>query len=333
MKRVCGYVVVVLALSSPAFAQVDLSGVWASRLHEDYIDRGPGSDLADYMGVPLSDEGRAKGLSYDPSTYAMEERMCLYAPWQVASFLPQGIRIWSELDASGRLIAWHVGGSPERDELTIWMDGRPHPSPNAFHPFSGFTTGRWEGDTLTTLTTHLKSGYTRRANGIPASDRATVTAHFTRHDNLLTVVTIQEDPVYLTEPFVVSRTWQLDPRGNQGVRSTCFSRAEIQRFEDTGVVPHYLPGDESPNVQFMTDTYKVPKEVTLGYAETLYPEYRLKLKGTYTPPVKCERYCCGWIEAQGRPEAAPNLMCRTAGSVGQAPSPPVDGGSSDAGPR
>ncbi len=33
-----------MLVSVPASAQVDLTGVWASRLHEDYIDRGPGSE-------------------------------------------------------------------------------------------------------------------------------------------------------------------------------------------------------------------------------------------------------------------------------------------------
>src|SRR5690348_13437416 len=45
---------------STASAQIDLTGSWASRLHEDYIERGPGSDLGDFSGLPLSDEGRTR---------------------------------------------------------------------------------------------------------------------------------------------------------------------------------------------------------------------------------------------------------------------------------
>lgn len=302
-----------LLVSVPASAQVDLTGIWASRLYEDYIDRGPGTDLVDYTGVPLNDEARAKALTYDPTVYAMEERQCYFNPPQAFSFLPQGLRIWNEVNSLGQIIAWRIGGSPERADMTIWMDGRPHPHASALHPFSGFTTGVWDGDTLTTYTTHLKAGYTRRGNGIPASDQATVTAHFTRHDDLLTVMTIQEDPVYLAEPFVVTRTWQLNPRGNQAPWTPCFSGTEVPRFEDTGIVPHYLPG-ENASLGFMAKTYHVPQEAALGYAETLYPEYRKKLRGTYTPPAACGRYCCGWIEAQGRPPAAPNLSCLTDGT-------------------
>jgi hypothetical protein len=197
--------------------------------------------------------------------------------------------------------------------MTIWVDGRPRPSASAFHPSSGFTTGTWQGDTLTTYTTHLKAGTLRRGNGIPSSDLATITAHITRHDDLLTIVAIQEDPVYLTQPHVVSRTYQLDPRADVARVNICTAVTEIPRLEDTGIVPHLQPGENSAT-EFMTRTYHIPREAALGYAETLYPEYRKSLRTTYARPTVCGRYCCGWIEAQGRPEAAPNLSCITDGS-------------------
>lgn len=301
-----------LGVAHVATAQIDLTGVWASRLHEDYIDRGPGSDLADYTGVPLNDEGRAKALRYDASLYAMQERQCLFNPPQVASFLPQGVRIWNEVDGMGRVIGLHMSGSPERADMVVWLDGRPRPSRNDAHTFSGFTTGTWQGETLVATTTHLKDGYTRRGNGIPASDSATVTWYFIRHDNLLTVMTSQEDPVYLTEPLVVTRTYQFDPRANQANFVPCFSGTEVPRFEDSGIVPHLLPG-ENRDERFMTERYHLPREAALGYAESLYPEFRSRMKDTYQLPGTCDRYCCGWIEAQGRPQAAPNLNCITGG--------------------
>ena len=311
MLRVVLFAAVFVLASMPASAQIDLTGSWASRLHEDYIERGPGSDLADFTGLPLSDEGRARALAYEPTLLSMTERQCLlWSPWSFL-FRPLGLRIWSEFDDRGAVVAWHIGGDFLRDVMTIWMDGRPHPSGNAFYPFSGFTTGTWEGDTLTVRTTHLKATTIRRGNGIPASDQATVTAHLTRHDDLLTIIVIQEDPVYLTEPHVVSRTFQLDPRGNIGRFNVCTSVTEIPRLEDSGIVPHYGPG-ENPQADHMVRTYHLPREAAMGYAATLYPEYRKTMKG-YAPPAQCTRYCCGWIEAQGRPEAAPNLTCKTDG--------------------
>ena len=300
---------VLLTTSAPAFAQVELGGSYAIRMHEDYIERGPGSFMGDFTGMPMSDEGRAKALLYTSSLPSTIERQCLaQSPW-VGLYRPLGLRFWSEVDDSGRVVAWVMGGDYLRDTVRIWMDGRPHPSANAWHPSSGFTTGRWEGDTLVARTTHVKTQWIRRGVGIPGSDQSTFTAFITRRDNLLTITTVQEDPVYLTEPHVVSRVWEFDPRGSQGpLRDTCNVGVEIPSLEDTGEVPHY-PLGQNPEEDYMVRTYNIPKEAAMGYAYTLYPEYRKTLRSVYTPPASCGRYCCGWIERQGLPGAAPGLTC------------------------
>jgi len=59
----------------------------------------------------------------------------------------------------------------------------------------------------------------------------------------------------------------------------------------------------------MVRTYNIPKEAAMGFAHTLYPEYRKTLRSVYKPPESCGRYCCGWIERQGLPGAAPGLTC------------------------
>ena len=250
MKRFGVLLFGVLAMAVPAFAQIELTGSYAPMLYEDYIERGPGSDLGDFTGMPLTDEGRAKALLYTSNLPSTIERQCLaQAPW-VLQYRPLGMRIWSEVDKDDRVVAWKIEGDYLRDTLTIWMDGRPQPSPNALSTAAGFSTGKWEGDTLTVRTTHVKTTWIRRGNGIPGSDQTTYTVHITRHDDLLTVVTIQEDPIYLTEPHVVSRVFKFDPRANQGGRSICNTANEIPRLEDTGIVPHYLPG-KNPEADFM----------------------------------------------------------------------------------
>jgi hypothetical protein len=40
----------------------------------------------------------------------------------------------------------------------------------------------------------------------------------------------------------------------------------------------------------MTRTYNVPKRGCDGARET-HPEYRKTIKGSYTPPATCGRYC------------------------------------------
>src|SRR5207244_497137 len=235
--KAAALVVAALLVSDPAFAQFDPSGTWGSRSNQDEMERGPGPDPVDYLGLPLNDEGRANALTFNYSELALPEHQCGYLTPFYIVLGPFGLHIWSELDpVTQRIVAWKIGGWVDRDITTIWMDGRPHPSANATHTYSGFTTGAWEGDTLTTYTTHMKASMVRR-NGSPVSDRATMTMHMVRHGDLLTIRALIEDPVYLSEPYVRSRVWRLDPVGNlgNGVSSPCEPIAEIPRADAENV--------------------------------------------------------------------------------------------------
>ena len=140
----------------------------------------------------------------------MIERQCALWPPHYLVTGPFGMKIWNETDpVNGTTLAWKIGAWEDRAETTIWMDGRPHPSENAVHERGGFTTGVWRGDTLTTFTTHIKAGNLRR-NGAPNSDQEAMTTHYIRHGDLLTVVAMIEDPIYLTETEVISKNFQLD---------------------------------------------------------------------------------------------------------------------------
>jgi hypothetical protein len=115
------------------------------------------------------------------------------------------VRIWSDVDpATQQVIAWHVYHEWQAQEQVIWMDGRPHPPAYAPHTWQGFSTGKWEGNALTVTTTHLKWAYLER-NGVPRSDEATLTEHYIRHGDNLTVVQIINDPVYTAEPMIRTR--------------------------------------------------------------------------------------------------------------------------------
>jgi hypothetical protein len=296
-------------LGAPAFGQVDLSGMWAAREHQDWEERLPGPDPVDYVGLPLNDAGREKALLFDYSVMSQPEHQCGYYTPFYNALGPQGLKIWSKNDPvrGNRVVAWKLSGFIDIDVTTIWMDGRPHPSKNSFYPYSGVTTGTWEGDVLTTYTTHIKAGYVRR-NGSPSSDQATMIQHIMRHGDLLTIMSRIEDPAFLSEPYVVSRTWVLDPRANIAATSAaCEPIAEVPRFDVQGVVPHYLPG-KNPFVNEVSQMYHLPLEAVMGGAETMYPEYRKKLKDKYVRPEKCVRYCgqdatLGLItDGSGKPE-------------------------------
>jgi hypothetical protein len=162
----------------------------------------------------------------------------------------------------------------------IYLDGRERPPDDALHSWGGFATGKWDGDMLTITVTHLKEGYIRR-NGMPRSDKATVTEHWIRHGDFLTVMTIVNDPVYLTEPFVRTTNWRLDP--HQIIAPyPCQAVVEIERVQ--GTVPNHLPGSNNFLREFAAK-YNLPFEPTRGGAETMYPEYMAKI-ATMTPVPK-----------------------------------------------
>jgi hypothetical protein len=45
-------------VSLPAFSQIDATGEWSPRLHEDQPERGAGPELGDCLGLPTNDAAR-----------------------------------------------------------------------------------------------------------------------------------------------------------------------------------------------------------------------------------------------------------------------------------
>ena len=259
-------------LAIPAAAQINLSGVWANKLHEDWPDRLPGPELGDYGGIPLNDAARLRAQSCDASLITLPDYQCRVHPSDYASSFAD-IRIWEDVDeASQQLKAIHIHHFAWETERTIWMDGRPHPPEYALHTAMGFSTGKWEGDKLVVTTTHYKEGWIRR-NGVPRSDRAVVTEYFIRHDNGLTWMAVIHDPTYLTDTYVRSRDYTFAP-GGAIPPYPCESVVEIVR--PRGTIPHHLPGTNTFLKEYQ-DAHGIPAEGAMGGAQTMFPEYRTRL--------------------------------------------------------
>jgi hypothetical protein len=60
-------------------------------------------------------------------------------PADYGSRCPADLRIWKDVDtATQQLIAYHTHIQWQAQERTIWMDGRPHPPPDAPTPGKAF---------------------------------------------------------------------------------------------------------------------------------------------------------------------------------------------------
>lgn len=273
---VTGVVLLLVALvATPALAQVDISGEWAARVTEDQPHRAPGAELGDYTGLPINAAARQKASVWDASILSLPERMAQPHP---AMYFMRGpgpnMRVIKRNDAvTHQLVAYTLEGVFGRDDRIIWMDGRPHPSPNAEHTWEGFSTGRVEGNKLTITTTHAKWGVIQR-NGVPASPKAVMTEHFIRHGDYLTLVTIVDDPIYLEEPFIRTSHWMRTSNVTPDQR-WLFEVVDEVAGHPRGYVPHYPLGTKQEGY---ATKHGLPFEATQGGKETLYPEYELKLR-------------------------------------------------------
>jgi glyoxylase-like metal-dependent hydrolase (beta-lactamase superfamily II) len=276
----------VIFAATPAFAQIDLAGEWSNLTHED-VNHRQSVEIGDYGGLPINEAARFKAESWDEAVLATHERQCIPHPVTYAMRgQPGNIRIGKVDDPdTGQIIAYTIHGTYGRPR-TIWMDGRTHPSENAPHTWAGFSTGRWEANTLVVTTTHIKMGWIMR-NGVPTSDRATMSERFIRHGNLLMDVIIVNDPVYLSEPFIRTQDWRFNLNGEPNAWGSCSPAQIVDEIpnQKKGYVPNHLPG-ANPFLRDFPAKRGVPPEAASGGAETMYPEYMLKLRGQATASAR-----------------------------------------------
>ncbi len=257
--------------SLPAQAQTDFSGVWGYVRNEDIL-RNP--HPGEYGGMPLSEAGKLRANTWDGTSQKLQVWQCRPHPIGYWARSPHTLVIQREMNPTTReTVAFHVQ-MEESIVATIYMDGRAHPSEYAPHTWNGFSTGEWVGDTLKFTTTHLKESYLRR-NGPVHSDELTMTQYWMRRGDLLSWVQVFHDPVYLTEPFVRVSEFKLDPRRNFDT-DECVVTDELPR-STRGMVLHYLPG-EHPFLRLHSEKFECPFEACQGGAETMYPEYRERLR-------------------------------------------------------
>jgi glyoxylase-like metal-dependent hydrolase (beta-lactamase superfamily II) len=287
-------------VSLAARAQTDFVGDWDQAgggifgFQEEFLDRGGGPDLGDYVGLPINDALRYKASLYSPSWLTVPEHTCLPHPGTYAYRSPGGLSVVKEYDpVSQKLVAYRLYGTYGLAR-TIWMDGRGHPPANARHTYEGFSTGRWEGNKLVVDTTHLKAGFLRR-NGIAHTDRARMMEYFLRHDDYLTVVTAVDDPIYLDEPFVRSTDFRVNTQaptrlsefggfvnggdsegfGASDVFFKCAPADEVAL--PRGAVPSFMPG-ANHDLDMFAKRHSVPLETALGGSVTMYPEHSQRIR-------------------------------------------------------
>jgi hypothetical protein len=273
-----------------------IGGFAGGGYQEEPTDRGAGPDPGDYAGLPVNDAVRYKAQAYSPDWLTVPEHQCIPHPSTYQDRSPGGLTVIKIYDpVTQNLLAYQTQGNYGLMR-TIWMDGRPHPGPNARHTYDGFSTGKWVDDKLIVETTHLKAGWIRR-NGVAHSDQARMLEQYVRHDGYMTVISAVDDPIYYSEPFVRSTDLKVNVRAttritefggfvNGGPGGTFFKCTPIDELDvEVGRVPHFVATQEHTELETFSRTYDIPVEAAFGGTETMYPEYLAKLRqlGGYQP--------------------------------------------------
>ena len=220
-----------------AGAAIDLTGYWVSLVTEDWRFRMVTPQKGDYASVPLNAEARKVADAWDPAKDEAAGNHCksygaaaiMRVPGRVQITWDNDTTLKIETDAGTQTRLLHFGNAP---------------APTGDGGWQGYSAASWEyaggaggrgrgaapprGGSLKVVTTHMRPGYLRK-NGVPYSDRATMTEYFdrvTEPDGItyLIVKNILEDPVYINGQFLTSTHFKLEPNGSKWSPSACTSR-------------------------------------------------------------------------------------------------------------
>ncbi len=208
-------------------APIDLTGYWVSYVTENWRYRMVTPPKGEYRRIPVSPAALPIINAWDPAADARAGEQCksygagaimnvpgrLHVTWQDANTL----RIDIDAGRQTRLLRFSAGAAANR--ARSWQG-----ESSAAWQRSSDTEG---GSSLRVVTSNLRAGYLRK-NGVPYSERATVTEHFDLTSlpdggQLLLVNTVIEDPVYLAAPYVVSPHFKKEPDGSKWDPAPCSS--------------------------------------------------------------------------------------------------------------
>jgi len=209
-------------------APIDLTGYWVSYVTENWRYRMVTPAKGEYRRIPVSPAGVPIINAWDPVADTRAGNQCksygvgaimnvpgrLHITWQDADTL----RVDTDAGSQTRLFRFNARTATSRAKPT-WQ---------------GESTARWEqvqapekGGSLRVVTSNMRPGYLRK-NGVPYSERATVSEHFDITSlpdggELLLITTVVEDPVYLNAPYVTSPHFKKEPDGSKWEPTPCSS--------------------------------------------------------------------------------------------------------------
>jgi hypothetical protein len=187
----------------------DLSGLWVMQTRREGNPNFPGCDAVsdEFVNIAASLKG---GLPYQPwaADLVKARRTEQRVNDPMSRCIPIGpvrLHTWNGprklVQSHGLLIIMNEQDTSYRQ---IFTDGRPLPAdPNP--SWNGYSSGKWEGDTLVVQTAGFRDDMWLDAAGNPMTDRAKLTEKFRRKDfGHLEIELTVDDPKAYTKPFTVT---------------------------------------------------------------------------------------------------------------------------------
>ena len=221
-----------------AAASVDLTGYWVSYVTEDWRFRMVTPPKGDYTSVPLNREGIrvADTWNWEKDRAAGLQCKSYGAPSLMRK--PTRLRISWQSDDAMKL------ETDAGTQTRLFTFGQAARTAARTRTWQGVSTAEWEDTTIPAsglailamptpppsyamkvVTTGLRGGYLR-SNGVPYSERTTVTEYFDTltHRNgqeWLVVTTVVDDPTYLQQPFITTTHFKREADGARWRPTPC----------------------------------------------------------------------------------------------------------------
>jgi len=212
-------------------APIDLTGYWVSYVTENWRYRMVTPAKGEYRRISASPAALPLINGWDPAADDKAGNQCKSYGAATLMNVPGRLRI-SWQDANTLRIDTDAGTQTRRFHFETGPAAPKRESAKAGPAsWQGDSKASWEraegGGTLRVVTSNLRAGYLRK-NGVPYSERTTVTEHFDvaplpGGGQLLLVNTVVEDPVYLTGPYVTSPHFKKEPDGSKWDPTPCSS--------------------------------------------------------------------------------------------------------------
>ena len=197
---------------APARAQdepVDLSGIWWANAPLPLLlgespsmgmgmGMGPGSGLGNVSRVPLTEEGQRLMAGFDPVD---DPAVRCEQPGLVRQILsPYPLEV---IHRDGTVIIDYEEWAVQR-VIHLGPDAPPAPEPGPL----GHSAGEYEGATLVVTTTGLTPGLARIGGFFWTSEQASTVERYSLTERGQLFMELElTDPVMLTEPFRMEKTW------------------------------------------------------------------------------------------------------------------------------